>query len=272
MPDLLHVFAKRWKLILAIIFLAVVISWIFTLLSPKKYLAVATALPANSLLADKERIFNKNIQILYSEFGTIDELDKLEGTAKLDTLFIAAAEEFNLDQHYKMTPSGESIYGAALKLKKNSRINRSGYGELKVKVWDGDRNLAAQLANFLLKKMEQMHQHLQNANNISILGKIKEAYSLKEKEYLQLHDSVSRSPFYQSKTENLSEQLQRYLKLIDEYQLAVNTNTPVLLIVENARPPLWPDKPKTTSTVLFSFFTAFLFAFLLAVFIESKKL
>jgi hypothetical protein len=272
MPDLLLVFAKRWKLIVSITALAIIIALIISLLSPKKYLAVATALPANSMIADKARIFNQNIEALYSEFGTVDELDKLEGTGKLDTLFIAAAEEFKLDEHYRIGASNESLYDAATKLKKNSRINRSGYGELKVRVWDTDKNLCAQLANSLMKKIQELHQHLQNQTNQSVLAKIKEAHALKQKESLQLSDSVKPVSIQsQTRMSTIREQLHSYEKMIDEYQLAISTNTPVLLIVEPARPAVWADRPKTAQTVLLSFFGAFVFSFLLALFIESKK-
>ena len=100
MPDLISVFSRWWKFILGLSLVAVLIALIFSLLSPKKYLSIATALPANSLLTDKARIFNANIEALYAETGTPDELDRLEGTAALDTLFIATAKEFGLAQHY----------------------------------------------------------------------------------------------------------------------------------------------------------------------------
>lgn len=283
MPDLLLVFAKRWKLIFAITFSAAIIAFLFALLSPKKYLGVATALPANTVNADKARIFNSNIEALYSDFGSPDELDKIEGTAALDTIFIAASKEFLLASHYKITASGDALFEAAMHLKKNSRINRSSYGELKVKVWDEDRNMTATLANFLMQKLQELHQHLQNQNNILVLEKVKETYALKQKEYLQLSDSLNADPHASSnlsaqkemmktKMISMTEHLQQYEKLIGEYQLAISANSPVLLIVENARPPLWPDKPKVLTTVLFSFFGAFLFSYLMTLFIESRKL
>ena len=283
MPDLLLVFAKRWKLIFAITFSATIIAFLFALLSPKKYLGVATALPANTVNADKARIFNSNIEALYSDFGSPDELDKIEGTAALDTIFIAASKELQLASHYKITASGDALFEAAMHLKKNSRINRSSYGELKVKVWDGDRNMTATLANFLMQKLQELHQHLQNQNNILVLEKVKETYALKQKEYLQLADSLNADPHASSnlsaqkemmktKMISMTEHLQQYEKLIGEYQLAISANSPVLLIVENARPPLWPDKPKVLTTVLFSFFAAFLFSYLVALFTESRKL
>lgn len=283
MPDLLLVFAKRWKLIFAITFSAAIIAFLFALLSPKKYLGVATALPANTVNADKARIFNLNIEALYSDFGSPDELDKIEGTAALDTIFIAASKELQLTSHYKITASGDALFEAAMHLKKNTRINRSSYGELKVKVWDGDRNMTATIANFLMQKLQELHQHLQNQNNILVLEKVKETYASKQKEYLQLADSLNeeapassnlsaQKEMMKTKMISMTEELQQYEKLIGEYQLAISANSPVLLIVENARPPLWPDKPKILATVLFSFFGAFLFSYLMALFIDSRKL
>jgi uncharacterized protein involved in exopolysaccharide biosynthesis len=283
MPDLLLVFVKRWKLILIITFLATLIAFLFALLSPKKYLSVATALPVNSVTADKARMFSQNIEALYSDFGTADELDRLEGTAALDTIFIDASKELGLPAHYSLPAVGEGPYKAAMDLKKNTKINRSSYGELKVKVWDEDRNEAAVLSNFLMQKLQELHQHLQNQRNVSVLEKIKEEYDLKQKEYLQLADSLekqidtsvgfelARKEISKTKLTALAEQLQQYEKMIGEYQLAASTNAPVLLVVENARPPLWPDKPKVVPTVLVTFFGAFLFSYLIALFIEGRK-
>nr|MBA2745006.1 hypothetical protein [Flavisolibacter sp.] len=165
MPDLFIVFARWWKFILGISLLAATIAFVVSQFSPKEYLSEATALPANSMVADKGRIFNNNIEALYSDIGTADELDRLEGTAVLDTLYIAASDSFNLAAHYNLPESGESGFKAARKLKKNSKIARSAFGELKVKVWDEDRNMAAAVANFLMQRLGSIHQHLQNENS-----------------------------------------------------------------------------------------------------------
>lgn len=282
MPDLLLIVEKRWKMILGITFLATVVALIFVLLSPKEYLSVATALPANSLTADKARVFNSNIEALYSDFGAPDELDKIEGTAMLDTIFFAASKEFQLPTHYSINSIDEGVYKAAMKLKKNTRINRSSYGELKVKVWDGDRNEAAHLANFLMKQLQEIHQHLQNQSNVLLLQKLQEEYALKQNEYMQLSDSVGKGVIstnsvsgkkgiIRTKMAALNEQLQQYEKTIGEYQLAIRSNLPVLLIVENARPPFRSDKPKVLQTLMFTFFGALLFSYLLALLVEGRK-
>lgn len=285
MPDLLFIIEKRWKIIIAITFLATIIALIFVLLSPKKYLSVATALPANSLTADKARVFNSNIEALYSDFGSPDELDKIEGTATLDTIFIAASKALRLPEHYSINSAEEGIYKAAMKLKKNTRIIRSSHGELKVKVWDKEKKEAAHLANFLMNQLQELHQHLQNQSNLLLLENLKEEYTLKQNEYLQLADSLGddtepsstnfisgKKGIIKTKMAALTEQLQQYEKMIGEYQLAAHSNSPVLLIVENARSSLRPDKPKVLPTMLFAFFGSLLFSYLLALFVESRKL
>ncbi|MGZ3975407.1 MAG: hypothetical protein ACXVMI_14150 [Flavisolibacter sp.] len=281
MPDLLLVFSNRWKLVTAITLCATVLALIIAILSPKKYLSTATALPVNSVTADKARIFNSNIEALYSDFGTPDELDRLEGTARLDTIFIAASEKFNLGEHYSYGSRNEGIYLGAVKLKKNSKIARSSYGELKVKVWDVDRIMAAEMANFLMQSIQDLHQHLQNQSNVVVLQKIKEQYATKQAEYLQLADSLGRqtgnglvaasSELFKTRVIALGQQVQEYEKMIGEYQLATTANAPVLLVVETARPALWPDEPKVLVITLLVFFASFIFSFVLALSIESRK-
>lgn len=271
MPDLVLVFSRWWKFILGVTALAVLVAYFVSLGSPKEYLSTATALPANSLTADKARIFNNNIEALYSDFGTPDELDRLEGTGMLDTLFIAAARDYDLAAHFG-TGEGEGLYKAAMRLKKNAKIARSAYGELKVKVWDEDRNLAATLANALMQKIQEIHQHLQNENNQLILQRIEAEYKSKQQQYLG-SDSTMRAAggLLPVRRAVLLEQLQQYEKLIDQYNLALHTNPAVLLTVEPARPSLWPDKPRTAQVLLFTLAAALATTFLVALFLQSRK-
>lgn len=280
MPDLLSILLRKWKFIFGLSFSAAIIALLVALIIPKQYLATATALPANSVLYDKAGIFNHNIEALYSDMGSPDELDKVEGTASLDTIFIAASKDVNLAQHYKINSSGNSIYKAALRLKKNAKIYRSAYGELKVKVWDEDKNMAAFLANYLLQKLQQIYQNLLNTNNTFSLKALKENYALKQIQYLQLADSLNKKErdtlngmqqINKAKLTAILEQLQQYEKSINEYQLMVTAKAPALLVVENARPPLKADKPDIASILFFVFGAAFIVSILIVVFVEARN-
>lgn len=277
MPDLFEVLLKKVKFIFGFTLLAVIISLIIVLLAPKKYLSETTALPANSAVADKARLFNSNIEVLYSDFGSPDDLDKMEGTALLDTIFIATAKENNLPRHYSIGTSDNELYKAAMKLKKNSIISKTGYGELRVKVWDKDRTMAAQLANRLMQQIQEIHQHLQNTSKLLIIQQLREDHAIKEEAYKRFADTNNinakggEADIKQLKKTALLEQLLQEEKIINQYQLAIRTNPSVLLIVETARPSLVPDKPRILSTLLFTLFGAFGFAYLLALLMDRRK-
>jgi hypothetical protein len=278
MPDILSVLVRRWKLMLLLTAVATVVALIAVLLSPKQYLGVATALPANSAVSDKARIFNANIEALYPELGTPDELDRLEGTAALDTIYLAAAREFHLATHYALNAApADATEKAALRLRKNSSIKRTGFGELKVKVWDRNNQMAANLANALLQKLNDIHQHLQTENSRTILQRLKEEYALKQQAVAgrSTNDSTSASSKNSSNNPSgkvmLLGQLQQYSQLINEYELALKTTPKVLLVVESARPGPWADKPDVAKTLLFSFLASLLFSFLLSLYLESRN-
>jgi hypothetical protein len=276
MPDPVNVFAKRWKFIVGLTIIATVIAFISAELSPRKYLSTATALPANTAVGDKARIFNNNIEALYSDLGSPDDLDRLEGTASLDTIYIATAHDLNLIRYYNIRPSEKALYKAALQLKHSSDIRRTGYGELEVKAWDGDEYMAAKMANMLLQKLQQLHQHLQSRRTAQVLQKIKDDYAIRQKQYKQVADTIAKlsgtdAEIEQAKKAALFDQLQQYEKLVDQYQLALNSSPEVLLIIENARPAIKADRPRIMLTVLVVLFGSFLFAFLLALFLESRN-
>jgi hypothetical protein len=235
-------------------------------------LSVATALPANSVLSDKARIFNENIRELYPEFGSSDELDRFEGTSKLDTLYLVTAKELDLAKHYGIKPSEKALYHASMKLRHHSKISKSEYGELKVKVWDTDPGTAALICNTLLQKLQDIHSKLQNQRNLIIVKKLKEIFQGQTGGFTS--DSIILNGNSQIKgiQKNIDpQQLLQYQKLINEYEIAIATNPPALLVVEYGHPAVRHDKPDTTQTVLLAFLASFAFTFLLALFIESRK-
>lgn len=265
MPDIFDLIKHWWKQILAVIITSLLVVGTVTYLKPKKYLSVATAVPASSFASDKSKIFNENIQALYSALGTPDDLDMIVGTAKLDTVYLAVTDQFNLFDHYKIKEKGEAARNKAASLfKKNTKVMKSEYGELKVKTWDTDKNLAPQLANAILEKLKAIHQDLQNAGNLATLQGL-----MSRKEKLQrMADSTMNSA--ENKSQRI-EQISQYEKLIGEYQLMVDSKPPVLITVEKAKAAAWPDQPKTVQLLAATAVLAFIFSLLAALVLERRK-
>ena len=266
MPDIFDLFARWWKRMLAVILLSVLAVGIITFLKPRKYLSVATAIAASSYASDKSNVFNENIQALYSALGSPDDLDKILGTAALDTVYLSVTRQFNLYDHYKIKEATEEaiVNKASICLKKNTKVMKSEYGELKVKVWDTDKNLAPQLANAVMDKLQTIHQNLQSAGNEATLKGL-----LIAKEKLEIQsDSASISP---ERKDEFKNRILQYKKLIGEYQLIVDSKPPVLFVVEKAKAAIKPDQPRRLQIIIATAFLSFLFSILAALVLERRK-
>jgi hypothetical protein len=250
MPDLFDLLIRWWKQIFSLVVITVIVTTIIVLLTPKKYLAVATALPASGYNADKTGVFSQNLQNLYSALGTPDDLDMVLGTAHLDTVYCAVAGELGLDRYYRINKNDtNSMRKAAIILKKRTRAVKDDYGELKVKVWDCDAKQAALFANTIMEKLEQIHQDIQTINNNILLSKITEQYAQKKLDFEKISDSVQHtnsqatSDLLNVHKSSLLQQLAEYEKLLDQYKLMVSAKPQALIIIERAVPPLKADRP-----------------------------
>ena len=270
MPDIFYLFSRWWKPIFVIVALSMLTVGAVLFFMPSKYLSSSTALPASTYLTDKASIFSNNLQQLYPVLGIPDDLDMIVGTGQLDTPFLAVAKDFNLYDHYQVAEQGNAaVIKAGYLLKKNSKVYKSDYGELKVKVWDTDKNLAPQLADAIMNKLQSIHQDIHNSKNIAMLASLKTG---KEKLLIQL-DSTNKDPNRTTSTEPImiTEQIHQYSQLIGQYQLMADTKSPALVIVERGRVSNWPDKPKRALWLTAAFVLSTLFGLLIALILERRK-
>jgi uncharacterized protein involved in exopolysaccharide biosynthesis len=272
MPDIITLFSGWWKQILVVVIISLVLAATIVFLKPDLYLSVTTAVPGNSLSSDKGRIFNENIEALYSDIGISDELDIIVGTAQLDTIYLAVTDQFNLFDHYKFSKrDGEGRHKSARRLKKNSRIIKSDYGELKVKVWDTDRNLAPQLANALMENLQKIHRDIQNSNNKYVLETLRKALESIQKRIDSLKMPSKNSESMIIRKNSLMTQREEYEKLIDQYEIIMEANPSALRITESARSALWADKPRRLEILIGTGIISLFFALLLSVFLHQRK-
>jgi hypothetical protein len=279
MPDIFNFSVKRWKQVFAFMLLTLLVVGIITFLQPRQYLSVTTAIPATSFSADKSKIFSENIEALYSTLGSPDDLDMILGTAQLDTVYLAVTDQFNLFDHYKLSEKGE---GARMKasrlLKRYTKVMKSEYGELKVKVWDTDKNLASELADAIMEELGTIHRHLQNINNKQDLQVLENGIKQIQVNIDSINQSLSKTlpegpvaETYAVRKKVLTAQLEEYQKLTGQYQLITNSDAQVLLVVEKARPSIRPDRPRRLQIMIASGVLSFLFALLLVLVLERRK-
>ena len=131
-------------------------------------------------------------------------------------------------------------------------MRKSEYGELKVKVWDTDKNLAPQLANAVLDQLQAIHTRLQNNGNEVILQGL-----LKRKEQILLHIDIAGGSA--EKLTNLKGQLAEYEKYAGEYQLMIDTKPQALIVIEKAKAANRPDLPRRMQLLIAASSLSFLF-------------
>jgi uncharacterized protein involved in exopolysaccharide biosynthesis len=256
-----------------------VASVIIIILIPKEYLGVATALPASAYTTDKTGVFSQNMQGLYSALGSPDDLDKILGTARLDTVYNTVAGQLNLVSYYEIPKTDKNaLQKAAIKLKKRTRVIKSDYGELKVKVWDRDRDRAAIMANAIMEKLQQMHRDVQTTNNVMMLSKISDEYAGKKVEYQKLMDSLqhtnnaSIADLLGVQRTSLLQQMQEYEKLLNQYRLMVDANPQALIVIERATPALKADRPRSIQIIIAATILSFFFGLFTSLVLERRRM
>ena len=278
--DILTAIKNKWKTIIIIVLLALITATITLFIVPKKYKAQCVSIVQNPLMADKAKLFNNNIQNLYSILGNGDDLDVVYNLSKLDIVYYQLVDEFNLINYYNV--EGKTIdikrRKALLALQEDLKITKSETNLLKVVAYATDASFAAKLANrataliqFLQeevwkKSYELIHDHLivsidkMEKQIITISDTLRSTQTTDDKKLLLLN-----------KRQTLLDEIQKYRKEAIEFQLMIETVPPALFVIDKSSPSTNIVKPDKLLTLITVFFIALIFAVLLALILERKK-
>lgn len=252
--------SHQWKLMLTLIALIMLAAFTYTWVKAPEYISVSTALPSSVYSNDRSKLFNENIQILYSDLGTADELDVIAASGQLDTVYLAVTDEFNLFDHYR-SKAPNAREKSAMILKDKTRVIKSGNGELKVSVWDTDKDLAPQLANAIMSQLQKMHTQVRNAGNEHMISHLK----------ISLDSTLKMDSLDAEGVKIRQEKISQLKNLISEYEVISEAKTPALVVIEKARAAIKPDRPKCLQILVASFVFSLLFSFLIGVYRERIK-
>ena len=129
-----------------------------------------------------------------------------------------------------------------------------------------------------MTKLESIHNALQNNNNQQALQSLQLAIKKIQTDIDSinlLHPGTTLTQQaeepYSIRRRVLISQLEEYQKLAGEYQLLTNAGSRVLLVVEKARPSVYPDKPDWIKTIVATAFLSLIFALLVALIMEKRK-
>ncbi|NCI51791.1 hypothetical protein GWC95_17835 [Sediminibacterium roseum] len=269
------VLLRRWKFILAFVVVCVLVAAITVFVVPKYFRSAATIVSANTTLADKGRLFNQNINGLYSYFGSGDDLDRIQGIAERDTTFLQLVDEFALVSYYKLKNDDSAVLRkkASICLKKNISLQKTEQGQLQVIAWTKDKKLSADLVNRLVDIVQQTGTQIWRSNYNQQIEKFDSTLSVMQKEYATVLDSAKKVKTESTgplRLQQLYDRIQSFSKVSDEFKLASQTLPPLLYVLEPASPAAFAQRPDKPAVIIAAALLAFVFA-CIVVLVSDRK-
>jgi uncharacterized protein involved in exopolysaccharide biosynthesis len=243
------VIKNKWKQIAAFVLVSLIIATIVLAFAPKYYRSSTVVIAMNSALADKSRLFNKNIQQLYSFWGNGDDVEVIYGILKLDTTLYELVDKYKLKEYYKVKGENESSKRkvAAACLKKDIEIEKNELNQIKITCWTKNPQLSANLANAMVGSIEQL-----------VRNKWKENYQVEWNKFNTKTDSAKIAEI-------------EYKKTTSDLLLAIETMPAPFYILEKATPAVVAERPDKFLILTATFFISLFFAAIFFLFVDRKQ-
>ncbi|MEO6168294.1 MAG: hypothetical protein ABIO46_11790 [Chitinophagales bacterium] len=144
---------------------------------PPYYESVSLIYPLNPNLTQSSNLFGDNAQ---GYFGTAADVDRILSIAGSVPLKMFIVQKFDLFKHYKIdsTRSKYPVEAVLKELHSNYTFEKNDRGAIEVTVFDRDPQMAADMANAIVTKIDETNQALLNDNKQKILS----IYDVKLKE------------------------------------------------------------------------------------------
>lgn len=264
---------NSWKQIVLIVLLATVSTAVLLFIKKPYYRSSAIFTAANPNIGDRSNIYRTQFWEQYFYFGGEFDNDRLMAISKAEEMNRFMVDTFQLIKHYKINPNSERAqYLADYEYKENVKIQKNEYGHVKVNVWDTDKELAAVMANTIVKKVNEKSVASLNNMKLEILQKLKNDFNSQKDTLQQIEKSLitNTSSFLTARKGEIINDLNEKEKLIQQFNTSIN-NVSALFVIENALPALKKDKPKILSGIIMAAILSFVFSVLLLLLIEWKK-
>lgn len=272
--DIVKVIWEWRKKILLATFLVTFSIGIVIFLVPRQYLSEAIIVAANPVQGDRSNIFRNTFEQQFYYYGGEGDNDRLYEMARIDTMKKFLIDSFKLEDHYKISKTNPRRRLAAYnELKDNMGILKTELGHIQIKVWDIDKNLAADMVNAIIAKVNSMSIDLTNQAKKTILEKLEYEQSANEAEVkalLEKPNSDVPAEVNEAKRTSLLKQIEEKDNLINQFKTSLNDVTNVY-VLEQAYPALKVDRPKRIPVVIMALLVSLFFSVLAALLLNRLR-
>lgn len=270
------IFRWKWHLI-AVCFLAGLISAITLLSKPNYYQSVAVFLAANPYNVDRTSIFSRTPgEYPVYLFGNSQEIDRLISIGRSSPLIQSVISEYNLQQHYEVDASDPmAMVKTTERFMKNYSIIKNPLDAIEVIVEDTDPQLAANIANSVVKKIDATYSNITNKSKTTLTQTLQhniDALKQRLKEIdIQIEENPANLSFLQQTKTTLTNDLNEAETIKAQYNTLANSESSAVYILENAAASLKKSKPKRTLGVLSTVLATLIIGISIVVILEQLK-
>ena len=270
---LLTIIRNRWKQSALVVALGTAITGGVLLLMTPQFRSSAIFTAANPNLGDRANIYRTQFWDQYFYYGGEFDNDRLMAIAKSEEMFRHLADSFQLKKHYKIKAEGEQgRFLTDKEFKDHVRIHKNDFGHVKINVWDRDKQLATQIANAFMWRVNEKAVAGSNQMKQEILQQLQHDYRVQRDSLQSLERQLQNGgdEFLKARKSSIITELNEKEKLIEQFRTSIN-NVAALFVIEEAVPAFRKEKPKVLNGMITAALLSFLFSVLLIFFSEMRS-
>ncbi|MBL7788015.1 MAG: hypothetical protein JNM36_19050 [Chitinophagales bacterium] len=280
MEELLSILYRWRRQIIILCGIAAIGSAIISLVVPEIYTSKVTFMVANPYMMERGSLFQRQAgETPVYLFGGEYEMNRLISLSQSRTLQDYVIQKFNLYAHYEIDTTDEyKDYNVREALESHFSILKTPEGMLLAQVEDKDKHFAADLANGIVKKLDEINYDLNTQKKHDLTKVYEQQLEAKQITFLQLKDSllqmVKNNPRDTVSSKLLSSMVKDALGeynnikgIYADHQASLQNKVSTLYIVETATPAIRRTSPvrwlMVVSSTLLAFFAGVLGVLLL---------
>lgn len=275
--NLMDIFKVIWnwknRIIAATLFITFT-TGVVAFLIPREYMSEATVVAANPNLGDRSNIFRTTFEEQFYYYGGGGDNDRLFEMARIDTMKMFLIDSFKLEDHYRIAKDNPRRRLAAYnELKDKSDCYVTELGHVRIKIWDEDRKLAADMVNAIVEKINKRSIDMANMAKQKIIDKLQTELSGNEAEVKQLlekSDPSMPAEVNLAKRTSLLKQIEEKNALINQFKVSLN-DVSGLYVLQYAYPALKPERPKRLPIIIMGFLASLFFSILTALLLNRLR-
>jgi uncharacterized protein involved in exopolysaccharide biosynthesis len=304
--SLLRLIRRWWKHLAIVCGIALIGSVVISdpHIMPPKYKSTSTFFASSPNMTSSQTLFVENTA---DYFGTSDDIDRLLSIAQSAPLMTYIVHKYKLFEHYKIDSSKERYpnYTVSKELEENYNAVKNDKGAIEVTVYDEDKNLAAQMCNDIVAKIDDINNDMildnkrkilnvylnkihakndelhalsdsivklkESSNRVNRLGDLRNAVNLDAAASRSLAADEEKLAMLEDRKKSGLKELNTTIALSEQYQSTINKDISTIFVLEKAYPAEKKSKPIRWLIVLGSLIGVFTLSVIVVALIERMR-